>query len=80
MKNNSTKTSDLSMRTLRVRIKDKHTKALRAMAFDVNQVWNYCNELSFKVLERERKFMSGYDLQKYTKSISKFYMVSISSY
>lgn len=71
MKNNNSKTLDLSIRTLRVRIKDKHAKALKAMAFDVNQVWNYCNELSLKVYEKERKFMSGYDLQKYTNGATK---------
>jgi hypothetical protein len=29
-------------------------------------VWNYCNELSRKVWQRERLFLSGYDLQKFT--------------
>lgn len=29
------------------------------MAADVDFVWNYCNELSLKVLERERRFISG---------------------
>lgn len=29
------------MKTLRVRIKDKHAKALDAMACEVNQVWNH---------------------------------------
>ena len=54
------------VRTLRLRIKDKHAKFLGALAYDVNQVWNFCNELSAKVFERERRFMSGFDLQKYT--------------
>ena len=71
MKNNSSQTTDLSIRTLRIRIKDKHAKVLKSMAFDVNQVWNYCNELSLKVFARERKFMSGYDLQKYTNGVTK---------
>ena len=70
MQNNS-KTSVESIRTLRVRIKDKHAKVLKSMAFDVNQVWNYCNELSAKVYDRERKFISGYDLQKYTTGVTK---------
>jgi putative transposase len=65
------KDSALSMRTLRVRIKDKHAAFLKSLAFDVNQVWNYCNELSFKVFERERRFMSGFDLQKYTNGVTK---------
>ncbi len=33
MKNNISKPSDLSIRTLRIRIKDKHAKALKSMAF-----------------------------------------------
>ena len=34
------------MKTLHIRIKDKHCKVLDALARDVNMVWNYCNELS----------------------------------
>lgn len=30
-------------------------------------VWNYCNDLSFKVFERERRFISAFDLHPYTK-------------
>ena len=60
-----------TMRTLHIRIRDKHAKFLRALAYDVNQVWNFCNALSIKVFERERRFMSGYDLQKYTDGASK---------
>ena len=53
-------------RVLRLRLKDKHARALREHAYWVNQVWNYCNDLSFKVLKREHRFLSGFDLQKYT--------------
>ena len=53
-------------RVLRLRLKDKHARALREHAYWVNQVWNYCNELSSKVLQREHRFLSGFDLQKYT--------------
>ena len=60
-----------TMRTLHIRIRDKHAKFLRALAYDTNQVWNFCNALSIKVFERERRFMSGYDLQKYTDGASK---------
>lgn len=41
------------------------------MAKDVNFVWNYCNELSYKHLRRTGKFMSAYDFQPYTKGSSK---------
>ena len=32
-----------TVKTLKLRIKDKHAKALLAMARDVNTVWNFCN-------------------------------------
>ncbi len=32
-----------TIKTLRVRVKDKHAKLLRKMAFEVNQVWNAVN-------------------------------------
>lgn len=41
------------------------------MARDVNLVWNYCNELGAKVLEREGRFLSGFDFQKYLNGASK---------
>ena len=41
------------------------------MAADVNFVWNYCNELSSKVWTRERRFMSGFDFNPYTRGASK---------
>ena len=41
-------------RVLRCRLKDKHATLLAVQAREVNLVWNYCNELSIKVLERER--------------------------
>ncbi|RJG14914.1 transposase [Massilia cavernae] len=58
-------------RVLRLRLKDKHAAALREKSYWVNMVWNYCNDLSFKVWERERRFMSGYDFAKYTKGAGK---------
>ena len=60
-----------TMHTLHIRIRDKHAKFLRTLAYDVNQVWNFCNALSIKVFERERRFVSGYDLQKYTDGASR---------
>jgi putative transposase len=55
-----------STRVLRLRLKDKHAPALRDVARDVNFVWNYANDLSFKVWQRERRFMGEYDIDKYT--------------
>jgi hypothetical protein len=33
------------IKTLRVRVKDKHASVLSYWAFEVNQVWNAANEL-----------------------------------
>jgi IS605 OrfB family transposase len=61
----------MAVRVLRVRIKDKHATALRERVFWVNQVWNYCNELSYRVRQRERRFLSGYDFAPFTKGANK---------
>jgi putative transposase len=58
-------------RILRLRLKDKHASALREKAFWVNQVWNYCNDLSHKVLQRERKYLSAGDMDRYTSGASR---------
>ena len=57
--------------TLRCRLKDKHRAWLNAQAREVNFVWNYCNELSQKILKRERRFVGHFELQKYTDGASK---------
>lgn len=59
------------IKTLRVRIKDRHAKALLALASEVNMVWNYCQQMSLAILERERRFCTGYDLDKLTSGASK---------
>ncbi|WP_123957947.1 hypothetical protein [Cupriavidus necator] len=57
---------------MRLRIKDKHAAWLRAQqAQEVNFVWNYANELSAHVFERERRFIGAYELQKYTDGATK---------
>lgn len=60
-----------TIRTLRLRLKDKHAAYLRARACEVNMVWNYCNDLSYKHTQRTGKFFSSYDIQKYTNGASK---------
>ena len=55
------------MKTLKLRIKDKHAQQLNKLAGSVNFVWNYVNELSFKHLQRTGKFFSAYDVAAYTK-------------
>jgi putative transposase len=58
-------------RVLRLRVKDKHAKWLSDLAREVNIVFNYCNELSAKVFERERRFLSGFDFWPYLKGVTR---------
>ena len=67
------------IKTLKLRIKDKHAPALVAMARDVNQVWNYINELSYRSIRERQKWLSAYDLQKYTAGFSKCDGVKVGS-
>ena len=60
-----------AIKTLKLRIKDKHAKVLAAMACEVNQVWNFCNETSHRSIRERRRWLSGYDLQKLTNGFSK---------
>ncbi|SER02719.1 Transposase, partial [Giesbergeria anulus] len=66
-------------KTLRLRIKDKHARVLSAMAREVNQVWNFCNETSHRAIRERHQFLSGYDLQKLTNGFSKCDGVQIGS-
>jgi putative transposase len=68
---NAPASTDTSTRVLRLRLKDKHAADLREMASAVNTVWNYCNNLGMQVLDRERRFMTGFDFQKYLNGASK---------
>lgn len=52
------------IKTLQVRVKDKHASLLTAMSRNVNTVWNYCNEISQKAIADRNQFLSGLDLQK----------------
>ena len=58
-------------KVLRFRLKDRHAAALCRQAREVNLVWNFCNDLSIKVFQREHRFMSGYDFAEYTKGAGK---------
>nr|WP_299037751.1 transposase [uncultured Psychrobacter sp.] len=60
------------MKTLKLRIKDKHATHLNILAEAVNFVWNYVNELSFKHFKRTGKFFSAYDLAAYTKGSGEY--------
>lgn len=60
-----------TLKTLRVRVKDKHAALLRQMARQVNQVFNFVNETSERAIRERQQFMTGYDLQKYVTGYTK---------
>ena len=60
-----------AVRVLRVRVKDKHAAFLSRLSREVNTVWNYCNELSMKIIEREHRFLSGFDFWPYLKGATR---------
>lgn len=68
-----------AVKTLKLRIKDKHAGVLSAMAREVNFVWNYCNETSRRAIRERQKFLSGFDLQKLTAGYSKCEGVRVGS-
>lgn len=57
--------------TLHVRVKDKHSKLLCRMAKDVNRVWNYANELSYRAWREKRTWLSGYTVSGYVAGVTK---------
>jgi len=54
-----------------VRLKDKHAALLRAQARELNFVWNYVNDLSSQVLQREGRFIASDELHAFTKGATK---------
>lgn len=58
------------MKTLKLRIRDKHSNELNRLSGSVNFVWNYVNDLSYKHLQKTGKFFSSYDLSPYTRGSS----------
>lgn len=68
-----------AFKTLKLRIKDKHAALLRRMSRDVNMVWNFVNETSFKAARERCTWLSGYELQKMVAGFSKCDGVTIGS-
>ncbi|AJG24425.1 RNA-guided endonuclease InsQ/TnpB family protein [Cupriavidus basilensis] len=72
-----------TVKTLKLRIQDKHAKTMLAMARDVNTVWNFCNETQYRSLKRycnkPKVWLSGFDLQKLTAGFSKCEGVHVDS-
>ena len=54
-------------KTLKVRVRDKHAPLLRAMSREVNTVWNYCNDLSERMIRERNHWPTGFDLHPYLK-------------
>ncbi len=62
----------MSILTHRYRIKDATSRThLLRMAGAINDVWNYCNEVSLLAWRRDKTFLSAYTLQKLTAGTSK---------
>lgn len=52
-----------SVLTFRYRVKDSTSgKHLQRMGWAVNTVWNYCQEVSLLALQREKRWLTAYDL------------------
>ena len=70
---------DTLLKTLSVRVKDRHAKVLSRMAFEVNQVWNLANELSYEAWHIpvpeagwiQGAWLSAFDIQKELAGINK---------
>jgi putative transposase len=62
---------DMSILTYQYRIKDSTARThLLRMAWAVNRVWNYCNEVSMLAWRRDRRWLSYHDLRVLTKGTS----------
>ena len=59
------------IKTLKVRIRDKHAQELSRQAQAVNFVWNYLNDLSHKSISERNKWLSAFDMHQYTKGANK---------
>jgi putative transposase len=63
-------------RTLRLKVRREAYGWLNAAAMEVNQVFNYCNETSYKAATRTdnmRKWLSGFDLCSLTAGASQYF-------
>jgi putative transposase len=64
------------IRTLRLKVKPESYPWLNAAAVEVNQVWNYSNEVSAKAARPffgPPKWLSGYDLDKLTAGATEYF-------
>lgn len=64
------------IRTLRLKVKPESYPWLNSAAVEVNQVWNYSNEVSAKAarpFSGPTKWLSGYDLDKLTAGATEYF-------
>jgi IS605 OrfB family transposase len=64
------------MRTLRLKVRSEAYVWLNAAAIEVNNVFNYCNETSYKAATRtdlKRKWLSGFDLCNLTAGATEYF-------
>jgi hypothetical protein len=58
---------DARLLRLRVKVKDKdkakHAAVLKAQGKEVNFIWNYTQDLGLKVLGREGRFVSAFEVR-----------------
>jgi putative transposase len=72
----STNQSVVCVRTLRLKVKAESYPWLNQAAIEVNQVWNYSNEISAKAARPcagRPKWLSAYDLDKLTAGASQYF-------
>jgi putative transposase len=63
-------------RTLRLKVRTEAYAWFNAAANEVNEVFNYCNETSYKAATRtdlKRKYMSGFDLCNLTAGATQYF-------
>jgi putative transposase len=64
------------MRTLRLKVRGETYAWLNAAAIEVNETFNYCNEISLKTATRsdtKRRWLSGFDLCSLTAGASPYF-------
>src|SRR5215469_4692833 len=63
-------------RTLKFKVRRESYRWLEAAAIEVNQVFNYCNEISVATVtrtDRARKWLSGFDLCNLTAGATEYF-------
>ena len=59
------------LKTLKVRVRDRHILVLVHMAREVNILWNFCNALSQQIFRDEDRFLSAFEFDEYTTGLSR---------